>query len=268
MQPGAPTPFEAALAGGGFVLERQLLGTNARGVAITRAGHGRVLVTLVDPGADQAALAEHRGWDLPLREAAVVTTDSGRMLRIVEDLPAGVVEATAYRARDAAGGSAGDRPTPAFVATIAERVAEAHAAGRTVGRLHESLVFVDPEHGTIAGIAQRPLRATGQARIPDGVPPMLDATYLSPAEFRGEPPSAPDDVHRLATVIWHWRHGQHPLDGVPRTARIPMVAGHLDPPAIDGDELDLVLWSALGTDPARRPAASAILAAVRSAPSW
>lgn len=249
---------------GGLTVERVVASAGRRIVVVARepgsgavAGHGRRLVSRIpwEPGHVDPELApDHAPWDLPLVD---LRPDGDEALLIVEALPDGD-PAWGPGATRASGDPS--EPLPPFVAELAATMEEAHARGGTAGPLHPSLVVVATD-GALAGTAQRVLRAVLPV-APEGRAPLFPTHFWTPAELRREPPAPADDVFRLASMAWAWRHGEPPF-GAGMDEPGGVLAG---PGARDlrpADDLDRLLVAALDPDPARRPSAAALAAALR-----
>lgn len=206
----------------GFEIERVVAEAGSRGIWIgggpyvTGSG-GRVLLTIVPGSLDRAALAANDPWDLELLATRAVETDDGPATVVIERLERGVPSTELAPPA---------RGVPAFVVDLAARVAAAHAAGRVVGRTEPALVFVSPDDGALAGVAQRPLRAEAAAAKAEGAASLFGVAFLTPGDVRGDPPSRHDDTFRLASMVWRWRHGAEPLAGWSLADRLSHLAGH------------------------------------------
>lgn len=263
--------LEAALAAVGVQVERSIVDLGLRGCVVGRPSDGRrALITMVGPDPASTALAEHSGWDLPLRSLEPIETASGPRTMLVEDLAVGVPSI----------GDGAPRPigpnVPAYVPAVAERVATAHARGETVGWLHPALVLVDPDSLDLVAVAQRPLRASLAAPAGEGSAPLFGLAYLAPSDVRNRPATIADDVHRLAALVWRWRHGSAPFAGVSEAEHLHLLAGAASGPPIGGrgraaavdrpmDDLDGLLAKAIQPDARDRPTARDIVAALATA---
>jgi GGDEF domain-containing protein len=231
-------------------------------IAIAEYEGNRVLVSVLRRPLprDQALLAGRPPWDLPLLAVRPAWSTEDAPSVLVELLPRGFPSTWAEPRAS----------TPPFVVTVAERFAAAHAAGRVVGAIHPALVFVDYA-GELVGVAQRPLRAEYRKETSSaqgsttscGMAPMFFDPVLSCKQLRGDPSpdDAPDDVFRLAVVIWRWRHRQSPF-GTTEMARLQnAMTGTLA--SAPKDHLDRLLARALSREPLDRPTVVEILSALR-----
>ncbi len=115
----------------------------------------------------------------------------------------------------------------------------------------------------IAAVAGAPLTATG-AR-------MGTATYLSPEQATGEPPSPASDLYSLGVVLYEMLAGRPPFTG---DTPVGVAAQHVqrEPPPLDGSARDVpphvvdACQRALAKDPAVRPASAASFAAMLLSP--
>ncbi|MEO8272457.1 MAG: hypothetical protein ABI620_00145 [Chloroflexota bacterium] len=261
------TPLESLLDAAGVAVELTIAEIGSRGCVIGRpAIGGRALVTVVGPDLPSAARRGSVGWDLPLRSIEDRATPNGSRTCIVEDLPVGVPSTIASVAGYGAGAA------PEYVVALARLLAEAHGRGELVGYLHPDLVFVDPATGSLVAVAQRPIRAALAAPAWEGDAALFGLDYLTPGDVRRREPSAGDDIHRLAGLIWRWRHGVPPFRGLSEAehlnrlasagARPGGAAASVDQPT---DDLDELLATALRPDLHERPSAEDLEAAVLAA---
>jgi len=272
------TLFEAVLEAAGITLEQSIVERGSRGCAIgVPAGGGRALVTVVGPNVPADAMRVHPGWDLGVGSIDLVETLNGPRTILLESLPVGIPSVAAEGPARPAGVRA-EGGAPAYVVAAAGRVVQAHERGETVGWLHPALVFMDPRSGALVAIAQRPLRVGAAAPGGEGDPPLFGLAYSAPSDVRNRPSTVADDIHRLAALVWRWRHGVPPFDGLSELAHLQRLAGVPtgagDPPvaaSIDAasDPLDLALARALRPDARDRPSAAHIVSLIRSAgPDW
>lgn len=254
-------PFDELLVQLGVTLETAILTSGSRGIAIGRRGEDRVLAAVVGPDVDPGALREVPGWDLPLGRVEEVETDNGRWTVIAESLPTGIPSTSPGLAGERrALGSGPPFAVPPFAIELARRVAATHDAGELVGPIQPALVFVDPESRSLAGIAQRPLRADAAAAYLEGAPRFFGAAFLTPGEIRAQPPSPEDDVFRLAALAWRWRHGRDPFAGDRADRLARTLTGTPTTPGV-GDGLDTVLLAAFGPVAPDRPTAAELAVA-------
>ena len=229
-------------------------------------GGARRLVSRVpwEPGhRDPGLEAERVPWDLPL---IGLRPDGDEALLIVEALPDGARVADPGTRRDpgapGAVRAAAISTVPRFAADLARRVAEAHARGETAGPLHPGLVFALAD-GRLAGTAQRILRA----RLPassEGRTPLFATRFWTPAELRREDPTPADDVFRLASMTWAWLHGAPPFgSGMDELGAV--LGGPAASDLRPGDDVDRLLVAAFDPDPAGRPSAADLAAAIGAA---
>ncbi len=259
-------PFDELLGTRGYDVELAIIRAGIRGIAVARSSRGRVLVTVVGPEVEPEALADRPGWDLPLLAVETVETVGGPRTAIVEALPSGIPSTVADVGESALAAAAGrgvaaEDGSPDFVLELADRISATHDAGSTVGYLQPELVLVDPTSQRLAGVAQRPVRADAAAGPINGAPRFFGAAYLTPSELRGRPPTPPDDVFRMAAFVWRWRHGADPFDGSLPDRLARTLAGTPN----DGgrrDDVDDLLLRAVDADPAARPSARELLAAL------
>ena len=261
-------PLRGTLVRLGFSPERIVLQAGARGVAIARRGAARELVTIVDGAVDDGALRERSRWDRPLRSAELVTTGAGQQTIIAEELEVGEPSTLLdMRAR-----------RPGCAAALVEAVWTAHAEGEVMGAIVPELVFVDPSAYELVGVAQRPLRAEAAAIPKHGEPPLYGVAAMTPAGIHGRPDGPPEDVFRIATILWRWRHGADPLGGSSSFDRMAILSGGMPgyetsaaSPAVRagvGDRLDALLVEAMALDPLVRPTANDLLWVVADLATW
>lgn len=254
--------FEASIAAAGRDLERAVARDGSRGVGIAmrRAGGARELVCVVGPGIAERALDERPGWDLPLVTAREIETSSGPRTFVAELLPVGVPSTWLA-------GPGAQRSLLPFTLELAGRVAAEHARGAVVGLLHPATVLVEPEHGRLIAVAQRPLRIAGTIGV-EGDRPLLGYRAWTPRDLTGEAADAPDDVFRLALLAWHWRHGGHPFgslsDGELLGVLGEVTAGEPPPLPAAEDDLDAVLLSCFVPRAAARPSAADLVTALEA----
>lgn len=261
--PGAAGVARCADADG---VERWIARTDSRAVAIALVGGARCLVSVVPAGVEElVGLRDPREpWDLPLVDLRAAGDGLAAIVEALLDGEPAVGDAPAAGeisvGGSAAGGPAGAPPGSLrpFVVELLTRVAATHAAGALVGPLHPALVFVTAD-GHLAGTGQRVLRAPLRA-VPEGRAPLFETPFVTPSEVRGEADQPADDVFRLAAMAWAWRWGEPPFGTGPASV-LALVAGRLlrDP----ADDLDRLLAAALAPEPAARPSAAEIAAALR-----
>ena len=232
-------------------------------IAIAEAGGERRLVSVLRSAIapDDAALRDNAPWDLELLAVRRAWDSEDAPSVLVEALPRGT---PSTRMRPSRG-------VPPFVRTLATRFADAHAAGRVVGELHPTLVFVDSD-GELVACAQRPLRAeraagraahgTQNGSTRSGMAPMFFDWYLTRAEVRGEPSaSQSEDVFRLAAMVWRWRRGVSPFGAGADRLTNTIEGRPVHPPA---DDLDRTLVRAFAPNATERPSAADLVAALLS----
>lgn len=251
--------LDAAVAG--FQVERWVTRADERGIAIARDDGGRRLVSVLGGPArpDDPARTTHPGWDLPL--VSWQDGEAGLGSTVVEDLPDGVP--STWPEALAPSTVTGTTGTPPFVVDIARRMADAHAAGELVGRLHPALVFVR-RSGELTGIAQRALRTRVPAP-PEGRVPLFETRYASPGDLREAPPTVADDVFRLAALCWRWRHGAAPLGSGAEELGRTLAGGPLPSPV---DDLDHLLVWALAGNAGADGTAGVLAAALEGSTTW
>jgi hypothetical protein len=236
----------------GFEVELVIADTGERSLVIASDladGGARRLVTRIpsEPGLADSGLRETReSWDLPLVDLRAETSAT---VLLVEALPVGAPSTSL----------AASLRLPPCAGQLARHVAAAHAAGALAGPLHPALIFVDGD-GRLAAIGQRSLRARQGPQ--DNAAPLFGAAYLTPPEALGHPPTASDDVFRLAALFWRWRHGSAPFGSGPDEV-LAVVRGQ--PRVPPTDDLDHRLMAAFDLDPARRPTALKLAEAAEAA---
>jgi GGDEF domain-containing protein len=229
-------------------------------ISIVHENGKRVLVTRLARavGADDPSLHERAPWDLPLVELRAREAGDDRSV-LVESLARGS-PSSRFLPR---------KRVPPFVHAIAEQFVRESDAGRAVGELHPTLIFVDP-NGELVACAQRPLRAErgrgttdGAKAVTDcGMAPMFFAPILTPKEVRGYPDvGASADAFRLANLVWRWRRGRSPF-GADFAALIAITNG--TPTHAPADDLDRLLVRAFAPDEKSRASAADIASALRS----
>jgi hypothetical protein len=233
-------------------------------IAIAEQNGERLLVSILRHAISlgRPELEERAPWDLPLVDVRPAWSSEEAPSVLVERLPRGL-PSTRAEARAS---------VPPFVMSFVDQLAEAHAQGRVVGDLHPALVFVG-EDGELVACAQRPLRAeyarltaepSGVSSTASGMAPMFFRQYLSPRQVRGdhELDEPRDDVFRVASMVWMWRHGQSPF-GADNVAWLFNTMNGT-PVGVPADELDRLLVRALSREPRERPDAIEIASALRS----
>ncbi len=243
---------------------RRIVSVSSYRIAIAEQNGERLLVSILRHSIprEHPALEERRPWDLPLVDVRPAWSSDEAPSVLVERLPRGL-PSTRVDARDS---------VPPFVVSLVDQFAEAHAIGHVVGGLQPALVFVG-EDGELVACAQRPLRAeyrgeststgSGMSSTPSGMAPMFFTHYFSPRQIRGDQrlDDPRDDVFRLATMLWRWRHGRSPFGTDAVTCLFNTMSGTpVDAPA---DELDRLLVRALSAEAQERPGAPELASALR-----
>ena len=167
-------------------------------------------------------------------------------------------------------GKLGDRDAVEAAAQILDALAHAHRLGIVHRDVKPSNVLVEVSQSISIklldfGLAQfdeaDTLTAVGD------VPGTL--AYIAPERLRGEEATAASDVWAVGVLLWEALVGEHPFWGVP----LPQVAAAIEAGAkpIGTARADLppavadAVSSALTVDPARRPSAERLAAALRTA---
>ncbi len=239
------------VAAGRWTIVETVCGGPDRGV-FRASGEPRALVAMGPP--QQRPHAELRGrfgyaceGIAPLLAIETVTMEDVAYDALFEAEPAGK-PITTLRVAD-----------PRRVAReLAEIVARAHALGYVLGGIRPELVYADEARCT--GVAPRtePFIAGARERS-YGVPPCFDTVYASPETLSLEPATRASDVFSLSATIAFLVDGRAPFEGSTLIERMRA--------ALRGTTRALAteptLRSGLAVNPAQRPDAETIAAALR-----
>jgi hypothetical protein len=247
-------PEGARIAGGRWTIIETLCGGPDRGM-YRAVGDGPALVTLGAPQRlPHAELSVRFGHAVdgvaPLAGIAAVTLDGVDYDALIECEPRGE-PVTRRRPADPRAVGRG----------LAAIVARAHAAGDVLGGIRPELVYA--EAGRCTGLAPRaePFLAGASERC-DDLAPCFEQVYLSPEALVLRPVTAASDVFSLCATLAYLFDSEPPFPGdtVIERLRAAVRAEHR--------ELDLppAICAGLSADPARRPTAAAVAAAL-GAPS-
>ena len=141
----------------------------------------------------------------------------------------------------------------AIVAGAAAGLAHLHAAGWVHGDVNPANLLSGPGGAALCdlGVA-RPVGAAGPVRG--------TAAYMAPEQVRGEPWTAAVDVFALGVILWELVRGERLFHRGQSFLSMAAVV-ELTPPVLD-DALGPLTAAALAKDPAARPSAAELAAAV------
>jgi serine/threonine protein kinase, bacterial len=215
-----------------------------------------------DPGA-VARFVRERNALLALRHPSVVTLHDmiveGERLALVMDL---LTEGDLDRFRRGLGGSLSPGLAAELVAQVCDGLSAAHAAGIVHRDLKPGNVLMDRGRARLTdfGIA----RIGGESSVTTPGTVAGTVSYMAPEALAGAGPAPACDVYAAGVTLYELAAGRPPFTGQPAM----VIYGHLHTVPARPDGLPGPLWqlvaACLAKDPAARPAAAQLAAALRA----
>ena len=261
-------PVSSQPLGTKYLLDQQI---GRGGMGVVWRGHDRttgvvyaIKVLLPEYAHDPAAIGRfvrERTALIAFRHPNVVTVHDmvveGDQLALVMDLVTG---GDLDGLRKARGGRLAPVEAAALAAQIGDGLAAAHAAGIVHRDVKPANALLNNDRVVLAdfGIAL----LAGQPRVTTEGRVLGTASYMAPEVISGQEPGPAADVYALGVTLYELLVGQPPFTG--NTAAVLHAHGTAAPPYAPG--LPAALWQVisgcLAKDPAARPPASAVAAAL------